>query len=81
MTSISFSTDCELSRVENVLRPSPFGLVIAATVISMLSFPQCLPHPFDDLRILLFSGIAQAIHFCTGPTTNTKNMNQDFVLS
>lgn len=70
-----------MSRVENALRPSPLGLVITATMISTPSFPQCLPHPFDDLRILLFSGIAKAIHFCTGSTTNTKNMNQDFVLS
>ena len=81
MTSISFSTGCGISQVENALRPSPLGLVITPTMISTMSFPQGLPHPYDDCRILLFSGIAKDIHFCTGSTTNTKNMNQDFVLS
>jgi hypothetical protein len=70
-----------VERVENALRPSPLDLVIAPTMISMVSFPQCLPHPYGDCRILLFSGIAKDIHFSTGSTTNTKNMNQDFVLS
>ncbi len=70
-----------MSRVENALRPSPPGLDIAPTMISMMSFPQCLPQPYDDCKNLLFSGIAKDLHFCTGSTTNTKNMNQDFVLS
>ena len=70
-----------MSRVENALRPSPLVLVIAPTMISMISFPQCFPHPNDDCRDLLFSSIAKDVHFCTGSTTNTKNMNQDFVLS
>jgi hypothetical protein len=70
-----------MSRVENALSPAPLGLVITPTVMSMVSFPQWPPHPCDDCRILLFSGIAQDIHFSTGSTTNTKNMNQDFVLS
>jgi len=70
-----------MSRVENTFRPSPRVLVITPTMISTIFFPQCLPHPYDDSRILLFSGIAQDIHFSTGSTTNTKNMNQDFVLS
>ena len=70
-----------MSRIENALRLSPLDLVIASTMISMVSFPQCLPHPYSDCRILLFSGIAKDIHFSTGSTTNTKNMNQDFVLS
>jgi hypothetical protein len=70
-----------MSRVENALRTSPLDLVITPTMISMVSFPQCLPHPYGDCRILLFSGIAKDIHFSTGSTTNTKNMNQDFVLS
>ena len=70
-----------MSRVENALRPSPMGLVITPPMISMACFPQCLPHPYDDSRDLLFSGIANDLHFCTGSTTNTKNMNQDFVLS
>ncbi len=70
-----------MSRVENALRPSPLDLVITPTKIYMTYFPQCLPHPNDDRRDLLFSGIAKDLHFCTGSTTNTKNMNQDFVLS
>ena len=70
-----------MSRVENALRPSPLDLLITPTMMSTISFPQCLPHPYDDGRDLLFSGIAKDIHFCTGSTTNTKNMNQDFVLS
>ena len=70
-----------MSRVEIALSPSPLGLVIAPTMMSMISFPQCFPHPYDDCRILPFSGIAKDIHFCTGSTTSTKNMNQDFVLS
>ena len=70
-----------MSPLENALRPSPIGLVITLPMISMASFPQCLPHPYDDCRDLLFSGIASGLHFCTGSTTNTKNMNQDFVLS
>ena len=70
-----------MSRVENALRPSPLGLVHTLTMTSTMSFPQCLPHPYDDCGILLFSGIAKAVHFCTGSTTNTNNMNQDFVLS
>ena len=70
-----------MSGVENALRPSPPGLVITPTMMSMISFPQWIPHPDDDSRIFLFSGIAKDIHFSTGSTTNTKNMNQDFVLS
>ena len=70
-----------MSRVEDALRPSPLGLVITLTMISMIFFPQCFPHPYDDCRDLLFSGIANDLHFCTGSTTNTKNMYQDFVLS
>ncbi len=70
-----------MSRVENTFRPSPRVLVNTPTMMSIIFFPQCLPHPYDDSRILLFSGIAENIHFSTGSTTNTKNMNQDFVLS
>ena len=70
-----------MSRVENALTPSPLSLAITPTMMSMISFSQCLPHPYGDCRILLFSGIAKDIHFSTGSTTNTKNMNQDFVLS
>ncbi len=70
-----------MSRVENALRPSPLSLAITPTMMSIISFPQCLPHPYGDCRILLFSGIAKDIHFSTGSTTNTKNMNQDCVLS
>lgn len=67
-----------MSRVENALRPSPPGLVITPTMMSVISFPQCLPHPYNDSRILLFSGIAKDIHFSTGSTTNTKKHESRF---
>ena len=78
MTSLPFSTDHGQLAVENVLRPVPFAQASATSTIPPLSFPQFLPHPRYDSRNPVFSGIAAPVHFCTGPTTNTRNMNQRF---
>ncbi len=78
MTFLPFSTDLNRLGVGNLLRPVLFGDARAPSTIATLSFPQFLPHPRYDCRNSLFSGIAAPIHFCTGSTTNTKNMNQRF---
>jgi hypothetical protein len=63
---------------ENVLRPVLFAHASATSTILKLPFPQFLPHPIYGCRNSVFSGIAEPIHFCTGSTTNTRNMNQRF---
>lgn len=78
MTFLPFSTDLNRLGVENLLRPVLFGDASAQCMLATLSFPHFLPHPRYDGRDSLFGGIAAAIHFCTGSTTNTKNMNQRF---
>jgi hypothetical protein len=78
MTFLSFSTDLNRLGVENLLRPVLFGDASVPSTIATLSFPQFLPHPRYDCRNSLFSGIAEPIPFCTGSTTNTKDMNQRF---
>lgn len=78
MTSLPFSTDRNRLAVENLLRPMLFAHASVTSTIPTLSFPQFLPHPRYDRRNSVFSGIAAPIHFCTGSTTNTKNMNQRF---
>jgi len=78
MTFLPFSTDLNRLGVENILRPVLFWYASASSTIPTLSFPQFLPHPRYDCRDSLFSGIAAPRHFCTGSTTNTKNMNQRF---
>jgi hypothetical protein len=78
MTFLPFSTDLNRLAVENVPRPVLFGHVSASSTIPTLSFPQFLPHLRYDCMDSLFSGIAEPIHFCTGSTTNTRNMNQRF---
>lgn len=78
MTFLPFSTGITQLSVENVLRPVLFAHASAISTIPMLSFPQFLPHPIYHCRNSVFSGIAEPIHFCTGSTTNTRNMNQRF---
>ncbi len=81
MNYLSFSTANHPSIVEKVVRPSELMVAGTSDLMSGESFPQRLPHRLSKRRVLVFSGIARCIHFCTGSTTNTKNMNQNFVLS
>jgi len=78
MSFLPFSTGLYRLAVENILRPLLFAHARVTSKIHARSFPQFLPHPRYDSRNSVFSGIAAPIHFCTGPTTNTKNMNQRF---
>jgi len=76
MISLSFSTSRYRLIPENELSNVVFARAVSKTVIPTLSFPHILPHPFFKDRGSVFSGIAGSMHFCTGSTTNTNNINQ-----
>jgi len=78
MTSLSFSTDPHRFDAENLLRLVRHPHPSAKSQITTMPFPQLLPHPNNAVRNPVFIGMAAQIHFCTGSTTNTKNMNQRF---
>lgn len=78
MTSLLFSTGYNRSAVEDIPSSVFNGLATTKSTMPIPSFPQFLPHPHCDNRNSVFSGIAAPIHFSTGSTTNTKNMNQRF---
>jgi len=78
MILLPFSTGLDCLILENLRRPMRLAGIVGISVISAPSFPHVLPHPRSEDRDSVFSGIAVLVHFCTGSTTNTKNMNQRF---
>jgi len=81
MTLLLFSTSCIPAGVEKILGPVLSALAGGKKWGFVLAFQQGFPQADIDCRILVFSGLAENIYFCTGSTTSTKNMSLDFVLS
>ena len=81
MSFLHFSTASSWLIVEDVLGLILFRRTCGITSVAVTPFPQVHPHTYERTRSTIFNVIAALFDFCTGSTTITKNMNQEFLLS